>query len=147
VTARRPIETSLGARCSNPLLRIYAARLDFRQTSGRYDSSWSFFTTRETTPPHNLPLLKFFVFSAVVKTNSSILAEMARFRVRSAKFQNSILIGFDPERGMAKPKKSGSSSQKKPIEQYAHEGKQRAANPPVGLVTPCHGNIGYGQEF
>lgn len=38
---------------------------------------------------------------------------------------------------MAKPKKIGSSSKKKPIEQYAHEGKKRAANPPVGLVTPA----------
>jgi hypothetical protein len=48
---------------------------------------------------------------------------------------------------MAKPKKTRSSSKKKPIEQYAHKGKKRANNPPVDLVTSCHGNIGYGQEF
>jgi len=33
---------------------------------------------------------------------------------------------------MAKRKKTGSSSKKKPIEQYAHKGKKRANNPPVG---------------
>lgn len=37
---------------------------------------------------------------------------------------------------MAKAKKTASRSKKKPIEQYAHKGKQRANNPPVGLVTP-----------
>jgi adenine-specific DNA-methyltransferase len=37
----------------------------------------------------------------------------------------------------AKAKKPASSSKKKPIEQYAHKGKQRANNPPVGLVTPA----------
>ena len=31
----------------------------------------------------------------------------------------------------------GKASKKKPIEQYAHKGKQRANNPPVGLVTPA----------
>ena len=36
---------------------------------------------------------------------------------------------------MAKPNK-GKVSKKKPIEQYGHKGKQRANNPPVGLVTP-----------
>jgi len=36
---------------------------------------------------------------------------------------------------MAKRKKTGSSSKKKPIEQYGHKGKKRANNPPVGLVT------------
>jgi hypothetical protein len=42
---------------------------------------------------------------------------------------------------MAKAKKAVNKSKKKPIEQYAHKGKQRANNPPVGLVTPqltCH---------
>jgi hypothetical protein len=38
---------------------------------------------------------------------------------------------------MAKPKKTGSSLKKKPIEQYAHNGKKRANNPPVGLVAPA----------
>jgi adenine-specific DNA-methyltransferase len=37
---------------------------------------------------------------------------------------------------MAKAKKPASKSKKKPIDQYAHKGKQRANNPPVGLVTP-----------
>ena len=37
---------------------------------------------------------------------------------------------------MAKGKKTKSTSRKKPIEQYAHKRKQRANNPPVGLVTP-----------
>jgi adenine-specific DNA-methyltransferase len=37
---------------------------------------------------------------------------------------------------MAKAKKSPGKSKKKPIEQYAHKGKQRVNNPPVGLVTP-----------
>jgi hypothetical protein len=36
---------------------------------------------------------------------------------------------------MAKAKKPASKSKKKPIEQYSHKGKQRANNPPVGLVT------------
>jgi len=36
---------------------------------------------------------------------------------------------------MAKAKKPASNAKKKPIEQYAHKGKQRANNPPVGLVT------------
>jgi len=36
---------------------------------------------------------------------------------------------------MAKAKKAAGNSKKKPIEQYAHKGKQRANNPPVGLVT------------
>ena len=38
---------------------------------------------------------------------------------------------------MAKAKKAAGSSKKKPIEQYAHTGKRRANNPPVGLVTPA----------
>ena len=38
---------------------------------------------------------------------------------------------------MAKAKKTPGNSRKKPIEQYAHKGKQRANNPPVGLVTPA----------
>jgi adenine-specific DNA-methyltransferase len=38
---------------------------------------------------------------------------------------------------MAKPRKAASNSKKKPIEQYAHKDKQRANNPPVGLVTPA----------
>ncbi|MEX0803368.1 MAG: hypothetical protein WD688_08645 [Candidatus Binatia bacterium] len=37
---------------------------------------------------------------------------------------------------MAKAKKAANYSKKKPIEQYAYKGKQRANNPPVGLVTP-----------
>jgi len=37
---------------------------------------------------------------------------------------------------MSKAKKPSSSSKKKPIEQYTHKGKQRANNPPVGLMTP-----------
>src|SRR5258705_13716838 len=37
---------------------------------------------------------------------------------------------------MAKPTKI-KSTKKKPIEQYAHKGKKRANNPPVGLVTPA----------
>lgn len=37
---------------------------------------------------------------------------------------------------MAKSKKSTVSKKKKPIEQYDHKDKQRANNPPVGLVTP-----------
>ena len=37
---------------------------------------------------------------------------------------------------MAKAKKAAGNSKKKPIEQYAHKGKQRTNNPPVGLVTP-----------
>jgi adenine-specific DNA-methyltransferase len=37
---------------------------------------------------------------------------------------------------MAKPRKAAGNSKKKPIEQYAHKGKQRANNPPVGLVNP-----------
>jgi adenine-specific DNA-methyltransferase len=37
---------------------------------------------------------------------------------------------------MAKPTKK-KTTKKKPIEQYAHKGKQRANNPPVGLVTPA----------
>ena len=37
---------------------------------------------------------------------------------------------------MAKARKTPCNSRKKPIEQYAHKGKQRANNPPVGLVTP-----------
>ena len=36
----------------------------------------------------------------------------------------------------AKAKKGVGNSRKKPIEQYARKGKQRANNPPVGLVTP-----------
>lgn len=36
---------------------------------------------------------------------------------------------------MAKAKKPASKSKKKPVEQYARKGKQRAKNPPVGLVT------------
>ena len=36
---------------------------------------------------------------------------------------------------MAKAKKPASKAKKKPIEQYAHKGQQRANNPPVGLVT------------
>jgi len=36
---------------------------------------------------------------------------------------------------MAKAKKPTSKAKKKPIEQYWHKGKQRANNPPVGLVT------------
>jgi hypothetical protein len=32
---------------------------------------------------------------------------------------------------MAKVKNSASKSKKKPIEQYAHKGKQQANNPPV----------------
>jgi adenine-specific DNA-methyltransferase len=36
---------------------------------------------------------------------------------------------------MAKVKKPAKKSRKKPIEQYAHEDKQWANNPPVGLVT------------
>jgi len=38
---------------------------------------------------------------------------------------------------MAKAKKATGNSKKKPIEQYAHQGKQRANNPPVRLVTPA----------
>jgi adenine-specific DNA-methyltransferase len=38
---------------------------------------------------------------------------------------------------MAKARKTAGNSRKKPIEQYAHKGKQRANNPPVGLVTPA----------
>lgn len=38
---------------------------------------------------------------------------------------------------MAKARKTAGNSMKKPIEQYAHKGKQRANNPPVGLVTPA----------
>ena len=38
---------------------------------------------------------------------------------------------------MAKLNKPTTNSKKKPIEQYAHKGKQRANNPPVGLVTPA----------
>jgi adenine-specific DNA-methyltransferase len=38
---------------------------------------------------------------------------------------------------MAKAKKPASKSKKKPIDQYAHKGKQRANNPQVGLVTPA----------
>jgi len=37
---------------------------------------------------------------------------------------------------MAKAQKPPSNSKKKRIEQYAHKGKPRANNPPVGLVTP-----------
>ena len=37
---------------------------------------------------------------------------------------------------MAKPKKAKRDSKKNPIEQYAHKGKQRAKNPPVGVVPP-----------
>jgi adenine-specific DNA-methyltransferase len=37
---------------------------------------------------------------------------------------------------MAKAKKRANNPKKKPIEQYDHKGKQRANNPPVGLVTP-----------
>ncbi len=37
---------------------------------------------------------------------------------------------------MAKGKRSTQTSIKKPIEQYSHKDKQRANNPPVGLVTP-----------
>ena len=36
---------------------------------------------------------------------------------------------------MANAKKTATHSKKKPIEQYAHKGKQRANNPPVGLVN------------
>ena len=36
---------------------------------------------------------------------------------------------------MAMAKKPASNAKKKPIDQYAHKGKQRANNPPVGLVT------------
>ena len=36
---------------------------------------------------------------------------------------------------MAKAKKAVNKSKKKLIEQYSHKGKQRANNPPVGLVT------------
>jgi len=38
---------------------------------------------------------------------------------------------------MAKAKNAASNTKKKPIEQYGHKGKQRANNPPVGLVTPA----------
>jgi adenine-specific DNA-methyltransferase len=38
---------------------------------------------------------------------------------------------------MARAKKLTGNVKKKPIEQYAHKGKQRANNPPVGLVTPA----------
>ncbi len=38
---------------------------------------------------------------------------------------------------MAKSSKATGKQKKKPIEQYAHKGKQRANNPPVGLVTPA----------
>ena len=38
---------------------------------------------------------------------------------------------------MARVRKASGNSKKKPIEQYAHKGKQRANNPPVGLVTPA----------
>ena len=38
---------------------------------------------------------------------------------------------------MAKAKKPASRAKKKPIDQYAHKGEQRANNPPVGLVTPA----------
>ena len=38
---------------------------------------------------------------------------------------------------MAKAKKPASNAKKKPIDQYSHKGKQRANNPPVGLVTPA----------
>jgi len=38
---------------------------------------------------------------------------------------------------MANPRKAAGNSRKKPIEQYAHKGKQRANSPPVGLVTPA----------
>ena len=37
---------------------------------------------------------------------------------------------------MARAKKAAGNSKKKLIEQYAHKGKQRTNNPPVGLVTP-----------
>jgi hypothetical protein len=36
---------------------------------------------------------------------------------------------------MAKVRSRKSQSEKKPFEQIAHKGKQRANNPPVGLVT------------
>ncbi len=36
---------------------------------------------------------------------------------------------------MAKAKKPASIAKKKPIDQYAHKGKQRANNPPVDLNT------------
>lgn len=36
---------------------------------------------------------------------------------------------------MAKAKKPTGNAKKRPIDQYAHKGKQRANNPPVGLVT------------
>jgi len=38
---------------------------------------------------------------------------------------------------MAKAKKAASDAKKKRIDQYTHKGKQRANNPPVGLVTPA----------
>jgi adenine-specific DNA-methyltransferase len=38
---------------------------------------------------------------------------------------------------MAKTKKAAGKSKKKSIDQYAHKGKQRTNNPPVGLVTPA----------
>jgi hypothetical protein len=38
---------------------------------------------------------------------------------------------------MANVRKPTGNSRKKPIEQCAHKGKQRANNPPVELVTPA----------
>jgi hypothetical protein len=41
---------------------------------------------------------------------------------------------------MAKAKKPANSSKKKPVEQYAHKGKQRANNLAVSLTTRATGN-------
>jgi adenine-specific DNA-methyltransferase len=41
-----------------------------------------------------------------------------------------------PARKSTGPKTAKPKSAKKPIEQYEHKDKQRANNPPVGLVTP-----------
>lgn len=38
---------------------------------------------------------------------------------------------------MAKARKTAGNSKKKPIEQYAHKGKQRTSNPPVGFENPA----------
>ena len=35
---------------------------------------------------------------------------------------------------MAKPKKTASTSKKKPVEQYDHKGRNRVNNPGAGLV-------------
>ena len=41
---------------------------------------------------------------------------------------------------MAKAKKPANNSKKKPIEQYAHKGKQRANNLAVGFATRATDN-------